>query len=158
MLNYLLVLLALILIYLIYTRPYHTNMVGGSREAIFSRFNYQPDFPMISQFDQVNLDRASKQYNVADPVKFIMGRPYRYYHTPDSTWLYPWHFPQPINKPAIQKAMDRCQEPIVMIKQEEDKLGGLGVATPKDIVRVSPCFWDKYSSFDQIWNIFNRID
>lgn len=118
---------------------------GGSREAIFSRFSYIPDFPFISQLDQVDLDRFSKSYNVAGPIKLISGRPYRYYRTEDSTWVYPWQFPQPINKGCIQKAVDRCHENVIMLKKEEDKTGGLSVDTPKDIVRVSPCFNQTYT-------------
>ena len=88
----------------------------------------------------------SKTYNVADPPIFIMGRPYQYLHSVDSTWLYPWHFPREINKSCLQKAIDKCNEPIIMIKSEEDKLGGLGVATPTDIVRPSSCFHHVYDN------------
>lgn len=138
-----LLLIALFLIFLIYSDLGTTDMVGGSRAAIFSRFQYQPEFPFISQLDTDDPVRFSKVYNVAGPVKFITGRPYKYYHTLASTWAYPWQFPQQINLPCIRQASDHCQEPIIMVKKEEDKLGGLGVATPKDIVRPSPCF-DKF--------------
>lgn len=116
------------------------NQHGGSRDHIFSRFMYEPQFPMMSQLDQVDLDRFSKTYNQADPIKFIMGRPYRFYHTKESTWVYPTTFPQESDQPCLQKAMNRCQEPIVLVKKQEEKLAGLAVQTPKDIVRVSPCF------------------
>jgi hypothetical protein len=118
-----------------------TQQTGGSRAAIFSRFNYTPDFPMMSQFDTVDLDRFSKTYNTADPIRFISGRPYRFYHTKDSTWLYPWHFPQEIDDQTIQRASRICREPITLVKKvEEDKMGGLAILTPKDVVKVSPCF------------------
>jgi hypothetical protein len=143
--NLCLIVLASILIILIYRKPSHENeMLGGSRTAIFSRFNYTPDFPMISQFDQVDYNRFSKVYNISDPIKFISGRPYKFYHTADSTWLNPWTFPQEINKPCLQRAMNRCNEHVVMLKSEEDKLGGLSISTPKDIVRVTPCFDQVY--------------
>jgi hypothetical protein len=121
-----------------------SQQTGGSRDDMFSRFNYIPDFPMISQLDQVDLDRYSKVYNHAGPLKLIMGRPYRFYDSYDSTWLYPWHFPEEIDKPCLQEASTRCHEPIVMIKKETDKLGGLGVLTPADLVHVSPCFDETY--------------
>jgi hypothetical protein len=136
-----LIILGVLLIVLIDKRHLQT---GGGREAIFSRFSYQPDFPMISQFDTVDLDRFSKVYNIAGPRKYIMGRPYRYYHTEDSTWLYPWDFPRPINYTCLKTAIKECHEPLITIKTEEDKLGGLGVETPRDIVHVSPCFNKEY--------------
>lgn len=118
---------------------------GGSRSAIFSRFNYQPDFPFISQLDTVDLDRFSKVYNVADPMKFIVGRPHRFYHTPDSTWVYPWTFPQPVYYQKLKETSQRCNEPpVVIFKKGEDKLKGLAIETPKDIVHVSPCFEATY--------------
>jgi len=134
------VIMAITLIILIYSQPDEDSQSGGSRAPIFSRFNYQPDFPFISQFDMVDLDRFSKVYNVTGPVKFLSGRPYKYYATPESTWLYPWQFPQEINHKCINKAGQKCHESVIMVKTEEDKLGGLGIATPRDIVRVSPCF------------------
>jgi hypothetical protein len=125
---------------LAHVRGRYQEMTGGSREYIFSRFNYTPEFPFISTFDTVDLDRFSKIYNIKDPVKFIMGRPYKYYHTKESTWMYPWEFPQEIHMKCIKEAATRCNEPIIMIKKEEDKLSGLAAPTPKDIVRVSDCY------------------
>jgi hypothetical protein len=113
---------------------------GGSREAIFSRFSYHPSFPFISQLDQIDPERFSKVYNSAGPLKLISGRPYRYYRTEDSTWVYPWQFPQPIHTQCLEQAMSKCHEPVVTIKKEDDKLGGLSVETPRDIVKVTPCF------------------
>lgn len=119
---------------------------GGDRAAIFSRFNYQPQFPFISTFNTVDLERFSKVYNMTDPVVFFSGRPYKYYHTEDSTWLYPWHFPQEVHLDCIQEAVNKCHEPIILVKKEEDKLGGLGVKTPKDIVHPSACFIKWYEN------------
>ena len=114
---------------------------GGSRSAIFSRFSYQPDFPFISQFDTVNLDRFSRVYNEPGPVKFVQGRPYRLYQSEDSTWLYPWEFPQKINYRCLRVPSDRCHEPpIITVKKAKDKLKGLAVESPKEIVRVTPCY------------------
>lgn len=121
-----------------------TTQIGGSRDAIFSRFNYTPEFPMISKLDTVDLDRFSKIYNFPGPLKLIMGRPYRLYDSKESTWLYPWHFPEPVDTPCLQEASTSCDEPVVMIKKEEEKLGGLSVKTPSDIVHVSSCFDEVY--------------
>jgi hypothetical protein len=133
-----------VIIVILYKHYKHENhspdLRGGSREAIFSRFKYTPEFPFMSKFDTVDLDRFSKVYNIAGRVKFIMGRPYKLYHTEKSTWLYPWEFPEEINMRCIKEASTRCNEPIIMIKREEDKLSGLAVPTPKDVVRVSDCF------------------
>lgn len=118
---------------------------GGSREAIFSRFEYQPDFPMISQLDTVNFNQFSKIYNTGDDTKFIMGRPYRYYHTKNSTWTYPWTFPQEIDRYCIQKASSTCGDKFVQIKQPDEKLSGLGADTPKDIFIPSKCFNQTYN-------------
>lgn len=126
-----------------------SQLIGGSREAIFSRFNYTPEFPFISQLDTVDLDRYSKVYNLTDPIKFIAGRPYKYYHTEHSTWVYPWEFPQEINTTCINLAAHKCHEPIIMPKKDEEKLNGLAVSNPKDIVRVSKCFDRVYEHCQQ---------
>jgi len=133
---------------LIFAKTTH-QLYGGSREAIFSRFNYIPEFPFISQLDTVDLERFSKVYNIKDPLKFTAGRPYRYYHTDHSTWVYPWDFPQEIQMRCIKEASDKCHEPIIMIKKEEDKLSGLAVSNPKDIVRVSDCYNKVYEQCQQ---------
>jgi hypothetical protein len=116
------------------------DLLGGSRQAIFSRFAYIPDYPMISQMDLKDYDLLSKKYNVADPLELMAGRPYRYYHSPESTWLYPWHFPQDFDHRCLNEASKRCNEPIILVKKETDKMGGMSVETPKDLVRLSPCF------------------
>jgi len=133
--------MALVLIILIYSK---NDQNGGSREAIFSRFEYAPEFPFISQFDMTNLDRFSKIYNIPGPIKFISGRPYKYYRTNESTWLYPWDFPQEVNHSCIRQASMRCHEPIILVKKEEAKLSGLSAQTPKDIVQPSSCFSQLY--------------
>jgi len=140
-----------ILLFTIIFKFTHTKpqLYGGSRESIFSRFNYTPEFPFISKLDTVDLDRFSKVYNIKDPVKFIAGRPYRYYHTDQSTWTYPWEFPQEIHMQCIKKAATQCHEPIIMIKKEEDKLSGLAVSNPKDIIRVSDCYNNVYDQCQQ---------
>lgn len=140
----LLVMVGLLLL-VIHLQPDQEDLEGGGREAIFSRFNYQPDFPMMSQLDTVDLDRFSKVYNEAGPLKFYVGRPYRFYQTKDpspgtSTWLYPWDFPQPIDESCMQKASHKCHEPIMTVKSENDKLSGLGAETPKDLVLPSACY------------------
>ena len=136
---------------ILWSHPSHENeMTGGSREVIFSRFSYQPDFPNISQFDTIDLDRFSKVYNTPGPLKIISGRPYRFYHTKDSTWLDPWDFPQMVINTCLQKAMRQCQEPIVTLKSEEDKLSGLEAETPPDMVHVSPCFDAVYEACGKI--------
>lgn len=139
------ILIVILIIVLIYPRSNIYSLVGGSREAIFSRFDYVPEFPMISQLDSVDLDRFSKVYNTAGPLKFISGRPYRYYKSEDSTWLYPWNFPHEMDRQCTTYASRRCNEsPIILVKKEEGKLNGLAVQTPKDIVRTSPCFNKNY--------------
>jgi len=139
---YIVCLITIIVIGCIHTT---SGMIGGSREAIFSRFNYTPDFPMISQLDTVNFDRFSKVYNIAGSLKFIGGRPYRYYKSEDSTWLYPWDFPQEIDRHCTQKASQKCHEPpVILVKKEVEKLNGLATKTPADIVHVSPCFLEAY--------------
>ena len=143
-----LVVVIILLIILIYTRSPISDgysLIGGSRESIFSRFNYNPEFPMISQLDTVDFDRFSKVYNTAGPLKFISGRPYRYYKSEDSTWLYPWNFPHEMDRQCTKYASMRCNEsPIILVKKEEEKLHGLAVQTPKDIVRTSSCFNKNY--------------
>lgn len=137
--------LVLLVLFALYSFP--TEMIGGSRSAIFSRFTYQPDPPYMSTLDTVDPDRFSKTYNTAGPTKFIMGRPYKYYKTKNRTWLYPWSFPQEINTSCIMRANDQCEgENLIMIKQSEEKLGGLGVATPQDIFRGTPCFNKVYEA------------
>jgi len=126
----------------------YKGQLGGGREAIFSRFNYTPEFPFMSKLDTVDYIRYSRVYNTPGPVKFISGRPYKYYRSQDihiipqmqSTWLYPWHFPQEINAPCIARASRRCHDDIIPIKDEVGKMSGLAVETPRDIVHVSPCF------------------
>jgi hypothetical protein len=136
-----LIVIAVILIYLIYRQSTPPEFIGGSREAIFSRFNYTPTFPMISQLDAVDLNRFSKVYNTPGPLKFVGGRPYKYYKSEDSTWLYPWNFPHEISRQCTKYASDRCNEPpIALVKKDEEKLHGLGVSTPKDLVNVTSCF------------------
>ena len=133
---------------MIHLNPDTEELEGGGREAIFSRFNYQPDFPLMSQLDTVDLDRFSKVYNEAGPLKFYVGRPYRFYQTKGtngimsgtSTWLYPWDFPRQIDQPCLQTASHKCNEPIMTVNSEDDKLSGLGAQTPKDLVYASPCF------------------
>lgn len=114
---------------------------GGSRDVIFNRFSYQPEFPFISQFDTVDLNRFSKAYNVPGPIKFLYNRPYSFYHTKASTWLYPWEFPQEINYRCIEEAERKCRENKIQInKQGVDKLGGLAIQTRSDVVHTSPCY------------------
>ena len=138
------VVLIVIISYFINRRDMN-DIIGGSRSAIFSRFNYQPEFPFISKFDKKDLDLFSKEYNMVDNVKFIVGRPYKFYHSKESTWLYPWQFPQEIDDTRIQQAINQCKEPMIMIKTITDKLGGLSVETPKDVVYPSTCFINKLS-------------
>jgi hypothetical protein len=135
-----LVCLAGYLIYLIYHTDGPTDLIGGSRSSIFSRFRYEPDFPMISKMDQNLPDRLSKRYNSEGPVQLFAGRPYEFYSTNDSTWVNPWHFPEQVNGPCLQAAMDQCHEHMTLVKSDEDKLSGLAAATPKDVVNVSACF------------------
>jgi hypothetical protein len=117
------------------------NQVGGSRTSIFSRFSYQPEFPFISQLDVVDLNRFSKVYNITGPIKFIHNRPYRYYHSKNSDWLYPWEFPQEINYPCIRLANSKCHDNTVQIMKEGgDKLDSIAIHTKSDIVKTSPCF------------------
>ena len=139
--------LGILLICMIHN-PHTQN--GGSREAIFSRFSYQPEFPFISQSIITNLDRFSKTYNVAGNLKFIQGRPYRYYWTMDSNWAYPWTFPESIHTNCVQKASDHCNEPVQNIKTVTQKLNGLAVDSAKDIVRRSQCFDQIYSTCSKL--------
>uniref|UniRef100_A0A6C0BL15 Uncharacterized protein n=1 Tax=viral metagenome TaxID=1070528 RepID=A0A6C0BL15_9ZZZZ len=130
-----------------FRRSFDKNQHGGSRAAIFSRFSYQPDFPMISQLTTVDFDRFSRVYNREGPLKLMAGRPYRFDSTrPNVSWLYPWHFPQELDPVCLQRAMTRCQEPVISLKSESDKLGGLAVETPKEIVELSPCFDQIYTN------------
>lgn len=146
--NLCLLVMAGLLLLVIHLQPDQEDLEGGGREAIFSRFKYQPDFPMMSQLDTVDLDRFSKVYNEAGPIKFYVGRPYRFYQTAEthgitkgtSTWLYPWDFPRPIDEPCMQKASHKCHEPVMTVKSESDKLSGLGAQTPKDLVKTSDCY------------------
>lgn len=118
-----------------------SNQVGGSRTSIFSRFSYQPEFPFISQLDAVDLNRFSKVYNISGPIKFIHNRPYRYYHSKNSDWLYPWEFPQEINYPCIRLSNSKCHDNAVQIMKEGgDKLDSIAIHTKSDIVQTSPCF------------------
>lgn len=127
----------IIIIYLIYEQSPTSELIGGSRENIFSRFNYTPSFPMISQFDK----GYSKVYNIAEPIKFIGGRPYKYYRTEKSTWLNPWDFPHEMNTQCTKYASNRCgEQPIIVVKKDAEKLNGLSTKTPKDVVHVSSCF------------------
>jgi hypothetical protein len=141
------VILAIILVLIIIGLPtINSQLMGGSREAIFSRFKYLPQFPFISRMDTKNLDVFSKEYTARGPLTFISGRPYNLYDTKASTWIYPWYFPQEINMKCAEHAAKRCNEPIIMIKREEDKLSGLAAPNPKDIVRVSDCYRNVYEN------------
>jgi len=114
---------------------------GGSRSAVFSRFHYLPQYPFMSKLDTVDLNVFSKIYNVPQRLEIIMGRPYRNYRMADGNWGYPWHFPEPADHTCLQLAEERCgEEAITLLKTPDQKLGGLGVETPKDIVRPSKCF------------------
>lgn len=116
------------------------RLMGGSREAIFSRFDYEPDFPFISQMDQNDLDLFSKTYNQKEGLRFLVGRPYRRYQTPSSTWIYPWEFPQPIHQRCIDQTSARCHETVILPKKEEEKLNGIAGRNPPDRQSVSQCF------------------
>lgn len=102
---------------------------GGGRKAIFSRFHYEPQFPFMSKFDKYNPNLASKTYNVAGPIRFIVQRPYRNYYMPLGNWGYPWHFPEPIDRHCQYFAADRCDEKLDW---------------QKDMVRPSTCFDSVY--------------
>jgi hypothetical protein len=95
----------------------------------------------MSKLDTVDFNIFSKIYNVPQRVKIIEGRPYRNYRMADGNWGYPWHFPRPTNHRCIKLAEERCHEEVItLLKTPDQKLGGLGVLVPKDIVRPSKCF------------------
>ena len=121
-----------------------TQQNGSGRTSIFSRFSYLPQYPFISQFSQDD-PRLSKRYNTPERMKIIMGRPYRVYQMNLGNWGYPWTFPEPTDTRCLQLSQDRCNEEVVtLIKTPEQKLGGLGVVSPKEIVRPSRCFDSVY--------------
>ena len=120
------------------------SQIAGGRKEIFSRFEYQPQYPFISQLDTIDLNRFSRQYNIGGPLKFIAGRPYRYYKTEDSLWVYPWDFPQQINHKCFNRANRQCHQSINLVKKEEEKLSGLASQTPADVVHPSNCWQSVY--------------
>jgi hypothetical protein len=90
---------------------------GGSRAAIFSHFRYKPQYPFISKLDTVDLNRFSKTYNHAGPLKVITGRPYRFETMPDGNWGYPWHFPEKKQNQCLNLASSMCNQ--VLNKESE---------------------------------------
>lgn len=114
------------------------NMSGGSRAAIFNRFNYEPlpptSWPFISKLTQDDLNTYSKHYNNAGPLKILMDRPYRNYTMPDGNWGYPWHFPETADRQCYILASNRCDEPINW---------------KKEIIRPSECFDSVYKQCRQ---------
>lgn len=92
------------------------NQSGGSRAAIFSRFNYEPlppnSWPFISKFTQNEPNKYAHHYNNIGPLKMIMNRPYHNYTGDDGSWLYPWHFPETAQTDCYALASNRCNEPI----------------------------------------------
>ncbi len=117
------------------------NSVGGSREAIFSRFAYLPfETPFL----------GPKLYQNQSPIKIISGRPYRFYYQKDGSWLNPWSYPLPIDRKCINQSLEKCQEPpIILVKKEEEKLHGLASPTPPDLFLPSPCFNQQYQLCQQ---------
>lgn len=143
---YLILIIICVILWMFYiTKNDDSYQIGGSREAIFSRFSYQPDYPFISTFDTQNLDLLSKKYTSPSGYVFIGGRPYLSYDTPQSSWINPWIFPQQSHINCLQKSLDHCNEYVISIKNEMDKLGGLSVTSPEDIVKMSPCFNQTYN-------------
>jgi len=162
----LVVIIILIILWLCFAGSTQTNtQIGGSREAIFSRFHYLPSPNFISQFDTIDYDRFSKVYSQLDNLKFIVARPYSLAHgakpfqssqpsinnqpteqepsiwgNRPTTWLETWQFPIPLDQPCLQKVINHCHEPVFSLKTDEDKLSGLSVDTPPDLQHVSPCF------------------
>jgi hypothetical protein len=64
---------------------------------------------------------------------------------PDGNWGYPWHFPRPIDYKCLKLATTRCHEgDIVLNRTSDQKLGGLGVIGPEDILKPSACFDSVY--------------
>ncbi len=117
------------------------NQSGGSRSAVFSRWHYTPEYPMISRLDLIDYNLFSKTYNTAGPLKIIVGRPYRNYMMSNGNWDYPWHFPEQDDHSCLKLAESRCNEDIITLNKSADqKLGGLGVTAPKDLLRTSKCF------------------
>ncbi len=117
---------------------------GGGRKAIFSRFHYTPEFPYISKLDTIDRNRFSKVYNVAGPLKFIMGRPYRNYQAKDGNWTYPSHFPEPNDDRCVRLASDRCDEPITLPSKNV-----LIIPQSKEVIRPSKCFDSVYKQCRQ---------
>jgi len=123
----------------------YKNQNGGSRSAIFSRFHYIPQYPFMSKLDLVDYNIFSKTYNYPGPLKIIVGRPYRNYRMPDGNWGYPWHFPEPADHTCLKLAETRCHEDVIILNKTADqKLGGLGVTAPKDMIKPSKCFDSVY--------------
>jgi len=105
------------------------NQVGGSREGIFSRFKYEPQYPFMSKFTEDDPVKFSKRYNRAGPLRLIMSRPYRFYTMPLGNWGYPWHFPERTDPYCLVLSSDRCDEPIDW---------------EKELIRPSKCFDSVY--------------
>lgn len=115
-----------------------TNQTGSGRKAIFSRFHYAPEFPM-NKLDMRDRQMFSKYYNFGGPLKFIMGRPYRYYQMKDGNWDDPTTFPEPLDLRCVRLASERCEESITLPKQ-----GILSLPLSKQITRPSRCFDSVY--------------
>ena len=106
------------------------NLSGGDmRAAVFSRFDYKPQFPFMSTFTMDDPNRFSKRYNRAGPLKLIVQRPYRFYTMPLGNWGYPWTFPRPKDNHCLQFANDRCDEHLNW---------------KKDVIHPSLCFNSVY--------------
>jgi hypothetical protein len=112
---------------------------GGGRKAIFSRFHYTPQFPFTSKLDMRDRNMFSKDYNFGGPLKFIEGRPYRFYKMKDGNWDGPATFPEPDDLRCVRLASARCEEPITLPAQ-----GVLNLPKSKEITRPSQCFDSVY--------------
>jgi hypothetical protein len=69
------------------------SLLGGGRNAIFSRFNYIPAVDFMSKFDVIDVDKYSKLYSDVDKTVKISDRYYDRYTMLDGNWSDTWYFP-----------------------------------------------------------------